>query len=170
MAKKKLKEEKLELDEEVAEEVASSEDSSEEVDLRTAPIDKVWELYPKLDHLTGNMRLQLEERVRLRKVRYKLFRLQTQIEKGAPIEEVEDLLPGFVEFWLNEVPQYSLDPKKLKQPVPENKLCPVKDLGGFKSFAKVWDVDHDLKVYLRHSSVWQEWNATLHRVVPILGE
>jgi len=37
-------------------------------------------------------------------------------------------------------------------------------------FAIKWDVDADLKVYLRHSSVWQEWNATLMRVVPVLGE
>jgi hypothetical protein len=37
-------------------------------------------------------------------------------------------------------------------------------------FANLWDVDHNLEVYLRHSSVWQDWNAVLHRAVPIIGE
>lgn len=159
--------------EEVAEEPTFpvvEEEKLEEIDLRTVPIDKLWELYPKLDHLTGTMREQLEERRRLRKVRYMLFRLRTQVERKNPLEDIEGLLPGFIEFWENEVPLYGLDPQKRKCPVPEHKAQKTKDLGGFGTFAQNWDVDHDLNVYLRHSSVWQEWNATLHRIVPIIGE
>ena len=161
MAKKKT-------EEAVTEEKSPLEE--EELDLRTAPIEKVWEHYPKLDHLTGKMREQLEERRRLRAIRYKLFRFQTQIGKKEPLEAVEEIPPGFIDFWLGEKPEYQIDPRGQRVPVPENRNKTVRELGGYASFAKVWDVDHDLKVYLRHSSVWQEWNALLHRVVPIVGE
>ena len=46
----------------------------------------------------------------------------------------------------------------------------VKDLGGYTEFAKMWDVDEDLNVYIRHLSVWQAWNLTLMRVAPYLGD
>jgi hypothetical protein len=63
-----------------------------------------------------------------------------------------------------------INPRGQRVPVPSNKQKPVAELGGYKSFAAVWDVDDELFVYLRHSSVWQEWNALLYRVAPILGE
>jgi hypothetical protein len=150
--------------------VVVQEETLEGVDLRTAPIDKIWELYPKLDHLTGQMRLQLEDRRRLRKVRYLLFRLRTQCEKNEPFENVGNLPPGFVQFWSQEKPKYQIDPRGKKIPVPPNKNLTVDALGGYAKFGQVWDVDHDLMVYLRHSSVWQEWAVTLNKVAPIIGE
>lgn len=130
-----------------------------------------WALFPSLAHLNpGEFRDKLEERRRLRKVRYMLFSLKTQVDKGAPLENAGGLLPGFVPFWLGEKPLYAVDPNGKKMPVPPNKTKAVHELGGFASFATVWDVDEDLNVYIRHISVWQEWNATLHRAVPIMGE
>lgn len=140
------------------------------VDLRNDPIEKVWEYYPKLDHLTGKMREQLEERRRLRAIRYKLFRFQTSLGKNEPLESVEDIPRGFIDFWLSQKPEYAIDPRGIKINVPADKMNMVSELGGYSSFAKIWDVDADLRVYLRHSSVWQEWNATLHRIVPVVGE
>jgi hypothetical protein len=150
--------------------VVAQEESLENMDLRTAPIDKIWELYPKLDHLTGQMRLQLEDRRRLRNVRYFLFSLRNQCEKNEPLENVGNLPPGFIQFWQQEKPKYQIDPRGKKIPVPPNKNLTVAELGGYAKFAQVWDVDHDLMVYLRHSSVWQEWAVTLNKVAPIIGE
>jgi hypothetical protein len=108
--------------------------SLEEMDLRTAPIDKIWEQYPKLDHLTGQMRLQLEDRRRLRKVRYFLFRLCTQEKQNKDLSLVENLPPGFVEFWLQEKPKYQIDPRGKKVPVPPNKNLTISQLGGYGNF------------------------------------
>ncbi|MDH3571294.1 MAG: hypothetical protein OER89_14090, partial [Gemmatimonadota bacterium] len=62
------------------------------------------------------------------------------------------------------------DPNGKQVPVPEGKHVPTALLGGYAMFATLWDVDEDLKVYLRHSSVWNEWNLVMQRVVPVLGE
>jgi len=129
-----------------------------------------WEQYPELAHLSGEQRQKLEERVRLRKIRYMLYRLRTQTEKKEPLEAVEGLLPGFIAFWLGEKPVYQVGPKGEKTAVPPNKMRTVFELGAYGTFAAMWDVDEELNVYLRHSSVWQEWNNTLQRIVPILGE
>lgn len=126
-----------------------------------------WERYPELDHLSGEHREQAERRRRHRQVRYLLYSLQRQREKG---EELSVPVPGFVEFWLCEKPEYCVGPNGDRGPVPDAKQVPVHELGGYRTFAKAWDVDADLIVYLRHASVWQEWNATLARVVPILGD
>lgn len=172
--KKETKKSKLQKAETVIEESISTE--IEEAPL-VAPIDnpelmkKLWDKYPALMHLVpGASREKLEARVRLKKIRYMLYRLRTQVEKNEALEQVEGLLPGFIDFWLNEKPLYALDPRGQKIPVPKNRQVPVSQLGAYGSFAQTWDVDEDLMVYVRHTSVWQEWNATLHRVVPMLGE
>lgn len=142
-----------------------------------APIDSqeamqhLWNKYPDLMHLApGSSREKLEARIRLKKIRYMLYRLRTQTEKNEPLDQVEGLLPGFIEFWLNETPVYAIDPRGQRILVPVNKQLPVSQLGAYGSFAQTWDVDEELMVYVRHASVWQEWNAILHRVVPVLGE
>ena len=129
-----------------------------------------WEKYPKLEHLEGLQREQMETRRRHRGVRYVLFRLKKVMDEDLPLEGVQ-LLPGFLDFWLNQVPEYQVNPKGERVDVPAHlKGRPVGDMGGYPNFAILWDVDPDLNVYLRHSSVWQEWNALMMRVVPILGE
>lgn len=130
-----------------------------------------WSSFPELAHLPpGELRKKVEARTRLRKVRYMLYRLRTQAEKRQPLEQVDGLLPGFVNFWLLEQPAYALAPTGAKIEVPVNKRKPVVELGGYATFAQAWDVDEDLMVYLRHVSVWQEWNSIMHRVVPVLGD
>lgn len=173
--KKETKKSKVQQPEEVVIEEPVSV-KAEEAPL-IAPIDnpelmkKLWDKYPELMHLApGTSREKLEARVRLKKIRYMLYRLRTQTEKKEPLDKVDGLLPGFIDFWLNEKPLYALDPRGQKVPVPKNKQLPVSALGAYGSFAQTWDVDEELMVYVRHTSVWQEWNATLHRVVPILGE
>lgn len=137
---------------------------------KESSLGKAWALYPRLDHLAdGPFKIQLEARRRLRKVRYNLFSLKTCVDNNRPLVDLEEL-PGFAPFWLDEEPVYAIDPNGDKIPVAPKRQKAVSDLGGFASFATVWDVDDDMNVYIRHSSVWQEWNATLHRVVPILGD
>ena len=129
-----------------------------------------WESYPNLAHLSGDARAQMQRRRRHRAVRYGLYCLQNQETGGA---KAKDLPKGFRGYWLEQKPQYALEPSGeglRKAPVPENKDFPIEILGGYAQFATLWDVDEDLNVYLRHSSVWQEWNATLMRVVPIIGQ
>jgi hypothetical protein len=153
--------------------ISNSESLQEttEINLASDPIEKIWANLPMLEHLPpGQMREQLETRRRLRKIRYMLYSLRTQCEKKEPLENVPDLLPGFIKFWLNEKPSYALDPIGKKIPVPQNKNKTINELGGYATFAQVWDVDHELNVYIRHSSVWQEWNSTLSRVVPMIGD
>lgn len=134
-------------------------------------IDKIWELRPVLSHIpAGTLREQLETRTRQKKVRYMLFRLRTQAEKNEPLNKVDNLLPGFIDFWLSEKPAYAIDPRGNKIPVPPNKNKHVYEFGGYSSFAQYWDVDSDLVVYLRHSSIWQEWNVTLSKVAPIITD
>lgn len=134
-------------------------------------VEGVWVEKPQLLHLPeGPARDQLENRRRLRAIRYMLFRLQNQEKQALPLEAVEGLLPGFVHFWLGEKPAYAISPRSKRVPVPPQKDKSVADLGGYKTFAVVWDVDSDLVVYLRHASVWQEWNAVMAKVVPIIGE
>jgi hypothetical protein len=136
-----------------------------------------WEQFTKLGHIADlSQRKRLEARRRHRQVRYLLFRMQNEIGKGELPEAVEGLPPGFVEFWLGETPEYMVQPQPgsdqlVRVPVP-SKLQgePVAAIGGYPEFAKRWDVDEDLAVYLRWSSVWQEWNAVLARVAPILGD
>lgn len=148
--------------------VATPAQVAELAELAKVPA-KAWEQIPPMPHIGGAAREELERRVRLRKVRYLLFRYQTQLGKRAPLSDVPTP-PGFEAFWLGERPLYQVDPTGKKIDVPPNKRKQIADLGGYASFAKVWDVDADLYVYLRHSSVWQEWNARLARSVPILGE
>lgn len=143
----------------------------EEINLASDPIEKIWEALPQLAHLPeGKMREQLEARQRLRKIRYMLYSLRTQTEKKQPLDGAPNILPGFIPFWLSEKPAYAIDPNGKKIPVPPNKDKTVDEIGGYSTFAQVWDVDHELNVYIRHSSVWQEWNATLVRVVPSIVE
>lgn len=138
--------------------------------MSNAKIIKPWEVYPQLDHLTGPAREMLESRKRHRQVRYLLFSLQTAIGNGKSLNTVA-CPDGFVEFWLKEKPTYQIDPTGRKTTVTDqHKKKNVEDLGGYALFATKWDVDADLQVYIRHSSVWQEWNSTLMRVVPVLGE
>ncbi len=143
----------------------------EKLDLVNAPIEKIWEVLPVLSHIPSKeLRDKLEVRQRQKKVRYMLFRLKNQADKKEPLEQVDGLLPGFIEFWLGEKPVYAKDPRGNKIPVPPNKNKHIFEIGGYKTFATTWDVDSDLLVYLRHSSVWQEWNVTLAKIVPVLGQ
>jgi len=128
-----------------------------------------WEKYPKLDHLQGKQRDDMERRRRMRHVRYWCYRLQTAFETARELEGPEKQ-PGFIEFWLEQKPLYAIDPMGNKIAVPQDKRLTVEDLGGYKEFARIWDIDEDLEVYIRHSSVWHEWNLTLMRVVPFLGD
>ena len=137
-------------------------------------MNRPWEDYPTLDHLASReLREAMESRRRHRQVRYMLFAIKTSLDKG---ETPTDPLPGFMDFWLNEKPQYAMTPRPgstgLAKISVDPRLAdlPVSMLGGFEAFASKWDVDADLVVYLRWSSIWQEWNATLARVVPTLGE
>jgi len=111
----------------------------------------------------------MERRRRMRHVRYWCFRLQTAVTGSRPLEGPEKQ-PGFIEFWLEQKPIYAIDPKGEKIPVPKEKKLTIEDLGGYAEFARIWDVDEDLEVYIRHASVWHEWNLTLMRVVPYLGD
>jgi len=129
-----------------------------------------WEKYPKLDHLQGRQREDMERRRRHRHVRYWCYRLQNLFQKGERKLEGPEKSPGFIEFWLEQKPEYALGPQKERIPVPEDKKMRVEDLGGYLQFARIWDIDDDLNVYIRHSSVWHEWNLTLMRVVPFLGD
>jgi len=132
---------------------------------------KPWEIYPNLSHLEGKAREILESRKRHKQVRYLLFSMQTNIGAGRRVDDVANLPDGFVEFWLKEKPIYQISPTGVKVKVAEALTAKtVKDLGGYAMFAAKWDVDADLQVYIRHASVWQEWNSTLSRVVPILGD
>ena len=129
-----------------------------------------WEKFPPMLHLAGAARENLERRRRHRHVRYWCFRMQTLVTTDRPLEGAE-LMPGFVEFWLEQKPLYLIDPRGNKVESPEHqKKKMVHDLGGYATFAELWDVDADLEVYLRHSSIHHEWNLTLMRVVPVLGE
>lgn len=130
-----------------------------------------WERYPTLAHLSGTQLERMQRRRRQRLTRYWLFRFQHAEEHGEPYPEPEPKMPGFTSFWLEQVPAYQINPRGLREPVdPTKKGLPVEHFGGYAQFGTLWDVDEDLEVYLRHSSVWQEWNATLYRVVPVLGE
>jgi len=129
-----------------------------------------WEKYPSIDHLSGSERTGMERRRRHRQVRYLLFRLQNAETKKEPLLTVDNLPPGFIEFWLAERPRYALNPKGERVNVPAHRNMKVCDLGGYSEFAKKWDVDADLLVYIRHASVWQEWSAILARVVPVMGD
>lgn len=136
---------------------------------------KEWERFPSLIHLKDQpqLREEMEARRRHRMVRYLLFRLQNQVEKGEPLEVVSGLPPGFTEFWVGEKPRYLMRPTLnglVPTNVPANMDRFVGDLGGYASFAKVWDVDPELYVYIRHRSVWHEWNTKLMQIVPVLGE
>ena len=114
------------------------------------------------------MRERLEVRRRHKQVRYLCFRIQTLIEQGLPLLGNVDLPPGFDAFWLGERAEYLIDPRGKRAPPRHGRT--VAEMGGWGGFAKTWDVDEELRVYERHSSIWQEWNATLARVVPVLGE
>ena len=143
----------------------------EEINIATDPIEKLWERRAEFKHIPiGKFKEQLETRNRLKKVRYMVFRLRTQIEKNEPLTDIEGLLPGFIDFWLAEKPLYAIDPRGNKIAVPHHKNRSVFDLGGYATFAQNWDVNEDLHVYIRHSSIWQEWNATLYKIVPIMGD
>lgn len=143
-----------------------------------------WQKYPRMDHLEGSAKAIMEHRKRHKNIRYLLFRLKNDLDNGLTIRDpkkedynfLQTDLPGFINFWLMEKPLYLVSPTTVvnqfkKVGVPYSvKGKTVADLGGFKQFAIIWDVDADLNVYLRWSSVWQEWAATLMRVVPLLQE
>ena len=134
-----------------------------------APKSRVWEQPPELIHLRGEQRVAMENRRRHKNVRYWCFRFQTLLEKGETPEGLE-ALPGFLEFWVDQVPEYKISPKgeRVDVPVHLKGRC-VGEMGGYSQFAVLWDVDADLEVYLRHSSVWQEWDNLLRMRVPVLG-
>ncbi len=142
-----------------------------------------WEKYVELKHLSGEVKDFMERKQRRKQVRYLLFRFKNDLEQGRSLKDpvpedypqLQIALPGFVDFWLVQKPLYAVRPdgsgKLVKVKVHERlKGQTVAHLGGYLQFAKKWDVDYDLNVYLRWSSVWQEWNATLAKVVPIIGE
>jgi hypothetical protein len=129
-----------------------------------------WEKYPKLDHLRGTQRDDMEKRRRHRHVRYWCYRLQTLFQKGERKLVGPEKSPGFIEFWLEQKPHYAVNTKKERIKVPKDKKITVDDLGGYLQFARIWDIDDELNVYIRHSSVWHEWNLTMMRVVPFLGD
>lgn len=129
-----------------------------------------WEEFPTLVHLEGLQRSAMESRRRHKLVRYWCFRFKTLIEKGKKLKGIR-ILPGFMEFWLDQLPAYKINPMGEQVDIPEHlKKLTVGELGGYAQFAILWDVDPDLNVYLRHSSVWQEWNVILMSKVPVLGE
>jgi hypothetical protein len=131
---------------------------------------KDWALYPRLDHLAaGPGKEKLELRRRLRKVRYTLFSLKNCVDNSTPLEDANPM-PGFIDFWLESKPVYAIAPNGSRTDVALNNQKAIENLGGYASFATVWDVDAELNVFIRHISIWQEWNATLHRVVPIMGD
>lgn len=135
---------------------------------------RVWESYPDLPDALPDMREQLQKRKRHKNVRYLLFRLRHAVEKsgGAIPSKLDgvDLPPGFVEHFLtSEIGIVEL-PTGQRARIVEGRLRTPSEIGGFATFAERWDVDSKLRLYSRHRSVWQEWNATLRRVVPILGE
>jgi len=142
------------------------------------PTARSWEVFPSLEHIVEmEQRRKLEKRRRHRQVRYLLFRIQNALGKGEdPKRTVPGIPPGFLDFWLGEYPVYLVRPVLGTETLSKKDVPPglgkkqVVDLGGYEAFAIKWDVDPDLDVYLRWSSVWQEWNATLARVAPILGE
>lgn len=126
-----------------------------------------WEDLTTLPHLKGEMRERLEARQRHKQVRYLCFRIQTLTDQGKSVRGNVDLPPGFEAFWLGERAEYSVDPRGAKAPPKHGRT--VAEMGGWATYAIRWDIDEELRVYERHSSVWQEWNATLTRVVPVLG-
>lgn len=128
-----------------------------------------WEKFPDLGHLDGQVRTDMQVRRRHRHVRYWCYRLQNLIATDRELEGPEKQ-PGFIEFWLEQKPLYALDPRNEKISVPKDKKLKVKDIGGYLQFARIWDIDKDLNVYIRHSSVWHEWNLTLMKIVPFLGD
>jgi len=128
-----------------------------------------WEQFPDMSHLSGIQRENMERRRRQRLVRYWCFRLQTLVQtKREPVGP--EAMPGFLEFWLEQRPAYQVDPRGRKVAVDPIRNRTVGELGGYDRFAILWDVDTDLNVYLRHSSIWHEWQLTLMRVVPVLGD
>ena len=132
---------------------------------------ELWQKFPEkeLSHLHGKALEVMQIRRRQRLVRYWCFRLQTLEEQARPLQGPE-LMTGFIEFWLEQKPVYAIDTKGNKVEVPPEKAMTVEALGGYSQFAKKWDVDENLDVYIRHLSVWQEWNLTLMRVVPYIGD
>jgi len=132
-----------------------------------------WERYPELPHLAGAQLASMQRRRRHRLVRYWLFRLQHSEEHGAPPDGPEHL-SGFTDFWLDQLPSYRMVPTPgggtKRAPVEPQQNVPVRLLGGYQQFGTLWDVNPDLEVYLRHSSIWHEWNSILYRVAPLMGE
>lgn len=144
---------------------------------KTKPVKlgNTWEEFPELPHLSGRALVVLSRRRRHRAVRYGLFRLQNAVvQEKDPSIECADLPAGFADYWWDQKPKYAMKPSPtggmVQTEVEEHRMRAVKDNGGYATFAILWDVDADLNVYLRHNSIWQEWNLTLQRVVPVLGE
>lgn len=134
-----------------------------------------WDKYPALTHLRHHpdQRRRLQRRRRQRQVRYRLFRFKTiyeQIDAGGEVHLTEvEKLPGFIEFWLEQKPAYQMGPEGTRTTVDPKRNLTVEALGGYRKFAILWDVDEDLEVYLRHNSVWDEWDARMMARTPILA-
>lgn len=79
-----------------------------------------------------------------RQIRYLCFRLQTEVEGGNKATREETGLMSFVD--------------KIKEHMEEQE-----DFGGWKMFAKTWDVDEKspLVVVKRTSSIYSDWNKIL---------
>jgi len=130
-----------------------------------------WEKFPQFPHLSGVMRERMEKRRRHKQVRYLIFCLQTANGKSEDLAGSGEYPPGFIEFWLAETPKYAISPKGERVQLPVHlKGKRVFELGGYKEFAKKWDVDDELFVFIRHSSIWQEWNTKLAMMVPSIQE
>jgi hypothetical protein len=136
---------------------------------------RVWEKYPDLVDAPSDIREKLQRRKRHKNVRYLMFRLRNAMEKNGGVipssfDDGYPIPPGFVDHFLTmEIGIIEL-PTGQRARIVEGRLRTPSEIGGFATFAERWDVDEKLRVYSRHRSVWQEWNATLRRVVPILGE
>lgn len=151
-----------------------------------------WEKLPTISHLASMGQNEyvkkLQLRKRLRDVRYNFFRLQTAHLKNEACDL--ELPDGFIEYWMQQKPEYKLGMKVAnhndvgaiqQQPGVYVMFVPVKipehlqkftvvQLGGVKSFAITWDVDPQLRVFLRRTSVWDEWDMKLKKIAPRLDD
>jgi hypothetical protein len=136
--------------------------------------DRPWERFPELPGALPAMKKALQVRARHKRVRYLLFRLRKEVEnsRGVIPTKLEgiDLPAGFVEYFLTAPIRWAQLPDGRAAKIVGGHLRTPAEIGGLATFASRWDVNSDLVVYSRHRTIWQEWQSTLARVVPVLGE